>query len=70
MSLSKKIDLKRDFAAGLLSVRGPLLSYDPKFHPPYTLYTAQCTCIKYTYSYKEGAEGESYSERRLEPEGQ
>jgi hypothetical protein len=35
MSLSEKIDLQRDFAAGVLSVWGPLSSYD-HILPPLT----------------------------------
>ncbi len=34
MSLSKKIDLKSDFAAGVLSIWGPFPSYDPLIPPP------------------------------------
>jgi hypothetical protein len=50
MSSSKKIDLLRDFVVGvyLSEVQNPILA-------PYTLYT----CIKYTYSHREGRrEGE------------
>ncbi len=58
MSVSKKIYQYRDFAAGVLSVRGPLPSYDPT--PPHTLYT----CIKYSKLMEGG--GESQPERRLD----
>ena len=56
MSLSKKIDLLRDTAAGDLSVWGPLLSYD--LPPPlHTVYTVQYT--RGTYSHREGV-GRAY----------
>jgi hypothetical protein len=47
MSSSKKIDLYRDFAAGvyLSEAQNPI-------PPSYTLYT----CIQYTYSDREGGE--------------
>ncbi len=55
MSLSKKNDLKRDFAAGALSVWGPLPTYDPMHTPPLT----HCIRVyKYTYSHREGGKGE------------
>ncbi len=47
MSSSKKIDLKRDFAAGVY------LSEAQNPPPPYTLYT----WIQYTYSHREGGGG-------------
>ncbi len=58
MSSSKKIDLWRDFAAGvyLSEAQNPL--HPP---PPYTFYT----CIQYTYSHREGG-GRVEPERRLE----
>ena len=45
-----EVDLQRDFAAGVSSVWGPLLSYDPIPPPPSTLFT----CVRYTYSHREG----------------
>ncbi len=56
MSLSKKIDLLRDFAAGVLYDGGPLPSYDP-ISPPYPL----CTCIQYTYTKQVSEEEEKLS---------
>jgi hypothetical protein len=48
MSSSKKIDLKRDFAAGvyLSEAQNPI-------PPPHT----HCTCIQYTYSHRERERG-------------
>jgi hypothetical protein len=52
-----KIDLLRDFAAGVLSVWGPLPSYDLKRPPP-----PVTPCIRvygiHTYSHREGKGGE------------
>ncbi len=42
-----------DFAAGVLSVWGPLPFYDPILPLPYTLFT----CTQYTYSRREGGRG-------------
>jgi hypothetical protein len=54
MPSSKKIYMKRDFAAGVYLLRHTL---------PYTLYT----CIKYTYLHrKEGMRGRVEPVRRLE----
>jgi hypothetical protein len=58
MSSSKKIDLKRDFAADVYLSEAQI-PIPPPPHP-YTLYVA---CIQYTYSHREGGEGE-----RVEPE--
>jgi hypothetical protein len=48
MSSSKKVDLLRDFAAGVYQS----VAQNP-IPPPYTLYT----CIQYTYSHREGGGG-------------
>jgi hypothetical protein len=49
-----------DFAACVLSVGGPLPSYDPILAPPpYTLYT----CIQYTYLHRERGEGGGGNQR-------
>ncbi len=48
----KKLNMQRDFAAGVLSVWGPFPAYDPILPPPSTLYTS----IQYTYSHEEGGE--------------
>ncbi len=59
MSLSKKIDLLRDFAAGVLSVWGPLPSYDPKLPLPPPLHTVYLYTLQYNYSHREGGGGEA-----------
>jgi hypothetical protein len=56
MSLSKKLDLKRDFEADVYLPESQI----PIPPHPYTLYVA---CIQYTYSHREGGEG-----KRVEPE--
>ncbi len=57
MSSPNKIDLLRDFAEGVyLSETQNTIPFPP---PPNALYT----CIQYTYSPREGGEGE-----RVEPE--
>ena len=53
MSSSKKIDVLRDFAAGVYLSE----AQNPKPTPLHTVYT----CIQYTYSHREGGE-------KLEPE--
>ncbi len=55
MLSSKKIDLWRDFAAGVS------LSEVQNSNPPptYTLYT----CIQYTYSHREGVRGGKLNQR-------
>ncbi len=55
MSSSKKIDLWRDFAAGvyLSEAQNPM--------PP--LHTEYCTCIQYTYSHREGGGGGEMNQR-------
>jgi hypothetical protein len=45
----QKIDLERDFAAGVYLSE----AQNPIHPPPYTLYR----CIQYTYSHREGGEG-------------
>jgi hypothetical protein len=59
MSSSKRIDMYRDFAAGVLSVCGP--PSPPMTPPPYTLYMYVYT----VYLFSQGR-GESYPEKRLE----
>jgi hypothetical protein len=51
MSSAKKIDLQRDFAAGVYLSDAPFPPLTP-YPPPYTLYT----CILYTYSHREGGD--------------
>ncbi len=46
MSLSEKIDLYMDFAAGVFLFEAP---YTPPSLTP-------CNCVQYTYSHREGGE--------------
>jgi hypothetical protein len=51
MSLSKKIDLYKDFAVGVY------LSKAHNYIPPPPKHTVRYTCIQYTYSHREGDVG-------------
>ncbi len=45
----------KDFAAGVLSVWSPLISYDPIFPPP-PLHTVPVYTVYCTYSHREGGD--------------